>query len=66
MTVTQIERAPRCLRLVERTSGVKIKPPERCANEQLPGSALCAHHLGEAASEYQAIVAAHTLGEVTS
>jgi hypothetical protein len=43
-------RAPRCLRLVERTSGVKIRPPERCANEALPGSALCAHHLGEVTS----------------
>lgn len=63
MSVTQIERAPRCLRMIERTSGIKIRPPERCPNEQLPGSALCAAHLAEAAREYQEIVAAHTLGE---
>jgi hypothetical protein len=63
VTVTQIERAPRCLRLVERTNGIKAKPPERCANEALPGSALCAHHLGEAAREFQEIVSAHTIGE---
>jgi len=63
VTVTQIERAPRCLRLVERTNGIKIKAPERCPNEQLPGSALCAAHLAEAHREYEAIVAAHIVGE---
>jgi hypothetical protein len=66
VSVTQIERVPRCLRLVERTSGVKIRPAERCPNEQLPESALCAAHLAEAAREYQAIVAAHVIGEETS
>jgi len=59
MTVTQIERVPRCLRMVERTSGVKIRPPERCPNEQLPGSALCASHLAEAHREFGEIIAAH-------
>jgi hypothetical protein len=45
-----------CLRLVERTSGVRIRPPERCANEQLPGSDLCARHLGEAAADFRRII----------
>lgn len=58
-------RAPRCLRLVERSSGIKIKPPERCANEALPDSRLCAAHLAEAVREWNEILAAHAIGEVT-
>ena len=63
MSVTQIERAPRCLRLTERTNGIKARPPERCPNEALPGASYCAHHLAEAVREWNEILAAHTLGE---
>lgn len=63
MSVTQLERAPRCLRLVERSNGLKVKPKEQCGSEQVPGSALCATHLAEAVREYNEIIAAHTLGE---
>lgn len=62
MSVTPIERAPRCLRLVERSNGIKLKGTERCESEQVPGSALCAHHLAEAAREFQAIISAHAIG----
>ena len=58
-TPATAERAPRCLRLVERTNGIRTRPPERCPNEQLPGSALCAHHLGEAASEFRRLTGQH-------
>jgi hypothetical protein len=63
--MTQTDRAPRCLRLTERSNGIKLKATERCESEQVPGSALCAHHLAEAAREYQAIISAHTLGETS-
>ena len=55
-------RKPRCLRLVERTNGIKFRPADQCPNEQLPGSELCAHHLAKAAAEFNVIVAAHELG----
>lgn len=58
MTVTQIERAPRCLRLV-----VGKRGKNQCESEQVDGSDLCAHHLAAAAREYNEIIAAHTLGE---
>lgn len=63
MTAIPIERAPRCLRLVERSNGIKLKATERCESEQVPGSSLCAHHLASAAREYNEIIAAHTFGE---
>ena len=50
-------RAPRCLRLVERTNGLKLKATEQCPNERLPGSDECAHHLGQAAADYREILA---------
>lgn len=48
-------RALRCLRLVEEVNVIKVRAPRQCANEQLPGSALCAHHLAEAAADYRRI-----------
>lgn len=51
--MTTPDRKPRCLRLIERSNGLKFRPTDQCPNEQLPGSALCAHHLGEAASEFR-------------
>ena len=50
------DRKARCLRLVEHTNGIKTRPPERCTSERLPGSSLCAHHLGEAAADFRRIV----------
>lgn len=46
-------RADRCLLLVERTNGVKLRGAERCPNERLPGFALCAHHVGETVNAYR-------------
>jgi hypothetical protein len=48
-----------CLSLVEHTNGIKIKPTERCADERIPGSRYCAHHLAEAVREWNAILAEH-------
>lgn len=53
--MTTPARALRCLRLVEQTNVIKVRAPQQCANEQLPGSSLCAHHLGEAAADYRRI-----------
>ncbi len=53
--MTMPDRKPRCLRLIEHANGIKARPPERCPNEQLPGSALCAHHLGQAVAEFREI-----------
>lgn len=50
------ERSLRCLRLVERTNGIKIRSTEQCPNERLPGSDECAHHLGQAAADYRTII----------
>lgn len=55
-------RAPRCLRLVEHTNGIKLRPADQCESEQLPGSDYCGHHLAGAVEQYNAIVAAHALG----
>lgn len=49
------ERKLICLRLVERSNGIKATPPERCPSERLPGSDLCAHHLARAAEDYRRI-----------
>lgn len=51
--MTTPERARRCLRLVAPSGYLTPKPPFQCANEQLPGSELCAHHLAEAASDFR-------------
>jgi hypothetical protein len=51
--VASLPRKLICLRLTESTNGLKIKPAERCSSERLPGSALCAHHLAQAAEEYR-------------
>ena len=48
------ERAPRCLRLV-----ISKRGKNQCESEQVPGSALCAHHLAQAAEDYRAIVTVH-------
>ena len=53
--MTTPDRKVRCLRLVEATNVIKVRAPQQCANEQLPGSALCAHHLAEAAADYRRI-----------
>ena len=52
------ERKLICLRLVEKSNGIKIRPAEQCANERLPGSDLCAHHLGAAATDFRKIIGA--------
>jgi hypothetical protein len=49
------DRKPRCLRLVEHANGLKFRPPDQCQNERLPGSALCAHHLGDAVNEFRQV-----------
>jgi hypothetical protein len=54
--VTTTERKLRCLRLVEQTNGIKIKAAEQCPNERLPGSDLCARHLGDAAGDFRKII----------
>ena len=56
--MTTPERKLICLRLVEKSNGIKIRPAEQCANERLPGSDLCAHHLGAAAGEFRNIIGA--------
>jgi hypothetical protein len=55
-------RAPRCLRLVERTNGIKLRPADQCPSERLPGVDYCVGHLAGAVEQYNAIVAAHALG----
>jgi hypothetical protein len=55
------ERKLICLRLVEKSNGIKIRPAEQCANERLPGSDLCAHHL--AATDFRKIIGAAPPGE---
>lgn len=60
MSVTQIERKPRCLKLV-----VSKRGKNQCESEQVDGSDLCAHHLAAAVREYNEIIAAHALGEST-
>jgi len=52
MTVTPIERKPRCLRLVVGKHG---KNP--CPNEALDDYGLCLKHLREAAEHWASIVA---------
>lgn len=64
MSITQTDPSPAqthprkltCLRLVERSNGIKLKSAERCANERLPGSDLCARHLGDAAADFRTII----------
>jgi hypothetical protein len=58
MTVTQMERAPRCLKLVVDKHGTN-----RCTNEQVDGSDLCSKHLAAAVQDYRQIVSAHIFGE---
>ncbi|MGO8957299.1 MAG: hypothetical protein ACLQFR_08035 [Streptosporangiaceae bacterium] len=50
------ERAPRCLKLI-----ISKRGKNQCESEQVDGSDLCAHHLAEAAREFQAIIAAHVI-----
>lgn len=63
--MTTPERKLICLSNVEHANGLKLKAVERCQSERLPGSSYCAHHLAEAVREWNGILAAHTLGEVT-
>lgn len=58
MTVTQIERAPRCLKLV-----VSKRGKNQCTSEQVDGSDMCAHHLAAAVEDYRRIVSIHLPGE---
>ena len=57
MTTPAPERKLICLRLLERANGIKLRATERCANERLPGSDLCAVHLGQAAADFRRIIA---------
>jgi hypothetical protein len=62
--MTTPERKSRCLRLVEHTNGIKLRGTDQCASERLPGSALCSHHLGEAASEFRRLTGQDDGGEI--
>lgn len=41
------DRAPRCLLLI-----VDKRGTNQCQSKQLPGAALCAHHLAEAVADF--------------
>lgn len=51
------ERKQRCMRLVDRTNGLKFRGTERCPNEAAPDSSLCVRHLSEAMDDGRRIFA---------
>ncbi len=57
--MTNSERRPRCLKLVEGRRGKK----RQCTSEQVDGSDLCAHHLAQAVEDWRNIVSAPSPGE---
>lgn len=59
MTTPTPPRAPRCLRLVEPTNGLKLRAPVQCDNPRLPGTDLCAHHLAGAVADWRRLTGQH-------